>query len=414
MPVSPQPDPPPLETIQLADALYDRVVQRGRRLRRERRAFLATAGMSFVLLAAAVPVALVNDNAAQVATTNRPPSTRPTPTTTTTTAFDYRFSDDAKTATTLAPVPVVAGTTATTARRGAAPRATPTTRRSAPATTRPPSNPPPTSPPATPTPVVPPSPPASACAGTAPAPAPPGGRTVAFVRDGDIWATSPDGARNLTNSGGVTELAPAWSPDGGRVTFERDGGIFTMVASGVTPPSELTPPGSGDSAPAWSMDGARIAFVRGGDIWVVAANGGTPDRAIGEGLADGLGSPTWSPNSCELAFTWRSDVVRARSDGTGLTRVRSNAAEPNWGRTGRLAVSALNGSTREVWLVNPDGANFGRLTLGGARAPSWSADGTAVAFAAPARANPGIYTQQADGGGLQRVTTEAGDTDPAW
>lgn len=409
----PQPDPPPLETIQMADALYDRVVQRGRRLRRERRAFLATAGMSFVLLAAAVPVALVNDDGAQVATTNRPPSTRPTPTTTTTTAFDYRFTDDPGTATTLAPVPVVAGTTATTARRGAAPRATPTTRRSAPATTRAPSTSAPASPTTTPSTVVPPSPSPTACEGTAPSPAPPGGRGVAFVRGGDIWATGADGPRNLTNTAAVTEGAPAWSPDGSRVAFERDGGIFTMVASGVTPPSELTPPGSGDSDPAWSPDGGRIAFVRGGDVWVVAANSGTPDRAVGEDLADGLGSPTWSPNGCELAFTWRGGVVRSRTDGTGLANVRTNAVEPSWGPTGRLAVSALSGNTREVWLVNPDGGNFERLTIGGARGPSWSADGTAVAFAAPTRPNPGIYTQAA-GGDPQRVTTEANDSNPAW
>jgi Tol biopolymer transport system component len=262
--------------------------------------------------------------------------------------------------------------------------------------------------------VVPPSPPPSACEGTAPLA--PVDRQVAFVRGGDIWAASADGgtAANLTNTSGATEQAPAWSPDGSRVAFERDGGIFTMVASGVTPPSELTPPGSGDSAPAWSMDGGRIAFVRGGDIWVVAANGGTPDLAVGASLADPLGSPTWSPDACQLAFTWRGGVVRARTDGTGLANVHTDAVEPSWGRSGRLAVSALNRTTREVWLVNPDGANFDRLTLGGGRMPSWSASGTAVAFAASTRANPGIYTQQADGGGLRRVTTDASDTDPAW
>ena len=99
------PEPPPLQDIQSADALYTRVISRGRRLRRERRAFVLTAGMSLLLLAAAIPVALINDDPAQLATTGRPTTTQPT----TTTTFRYTLepNPNAVTTTTETAAPVV-------------------------------------------------------------------------------------------------------------------------------------------------------------------------------------------------------------------------------------------------------------------------------------------------------------------
>ena len=403
------PEPPPLQSIETADALYTRVLARGRRLRRERRAFLATAAMSFVLLAAAVPVALTNDDGSQVATTDRTRPTR-TSTTSTTATPQYEYDFDDATTTTLAPVPVVEGTavTPTTQRRSPITTRRPTSPTSTPPSTRPPTT---VAPATTTTTAVPSSPPATPCE-----PSPSLVVThpqIAFVRAGDIHVVNADGSGTpvtVRSSEGI-DRAPTLSPLGDRIAFQAPEGIAVVDVTGAN--FQLRTSVAGDSAPAWSPDGAVIAFVRGGNIYTVPADGGPATKVLD--LADPLGFPSFSPDSCRLAFTWRGGVLQARRDGTGIRSVRSNASEPDWGPDGRLAVTAVGGSRDEVFLVQPDGSGFDQVTLGGASDPSWSGEGDAIAFEAPNRdGGPGIYTQRADKTGLTRVTTEAGDSDPAW
>lgn len=403
------PDPPPLQSIETADALYTRVLDRGRRLRRERRAFLATAAMSFVLLAAAVPVALTNDDGSQVATTDR---TRPTSrASTSTTVAEPVFNFPETTTTVLAP-PIVQGVTATTARR-----TTGTTQRSRAATTTTPTTAKPTattSPSTTTSTVVPISSPPSRCTATSPA-APTARGRVLFVRNRDIHTadltTEPPTVVNLTQSG-ATESSPAWAPDGTRFVFVRDGALWTMAVS--DPPGSagepLTAAGSGDSAPAWSWDGGTIAFVRGGNIWLVPSTGTAPTQAID--VPDNLGSPTWSPDSCRLAYTWRGKVLVSRTDGTGMFVVRDQGGEPSWSSTNRLAISAIVGQTHDIFVGAPAAnAAFTRVTTGGGTNPSWNGDGDKIAF----QRNGDIYAIDAGGGGLDDVSTDpADDTAPAW
>jgi Tol biopolymer transport system component len=234
---------------------------------------------------------------------------------------------------------------------------------------------------------------------------------IAFVRDAEIWTVPADGGTPTQLTSGGPNRAPAWSPAGDSIVFQSPGGIaIVQVGTGAITP--LTN-GSGDAEPAWSPDGAWVAFVRGGDIYRVPAGGGDVDRVID--VAQPVGSPTWSPNSCHLAFAWNNNVLRARSsDGSGIVNVRSGAAEPNWGPDNRLAVSAITGGTREVHLVNPDGSGFTRLTVGGGLDPSWAGAGGAVVFEAPTRPEPGIFRENANGSGLARVTDRATDADPAW
>ena len=400
----PSVEPPPLRSMESADALYSRVITRGRRLRRERRAFVLTAGMCLLLLAAAIPVALTNDDPAQLATTGPTTTRRPT---TTTTADQGTLADpNASTTTsseTTAPVAVegatatTARTTRTTARRSSTTARPPTTKQAGPAPTPAPSS---TS---TSTTVIPASQPASPCAGSEPVLVDHG---LAFVRGGNVWMVPPTGGEpiQLTTTGDASK--PAWSPDGTQLVFVRPGGLFktTPAAGAPVTPVTATP---GDTDPAWSPDGGRIAFVRGGDIFVMPANGSTAaSRVRNEDAA--LGSPTWSPNSCDLAFTWKTWVLKARSDGTGVTGVGNGMREPSWASIDRLAVTAADG----IRLVNPNGTGEVRLSgTSGGQVPSWRADGSAVAY----RAGDGIRTVPASGGAPVPVPgTVAGDTDPAW
>jgi tricorn protease len=73
--------------------------------------------------------------------------------------------------------------------------------------------------------------------------------------------------RNLTNSPGVNERSPAWSPDGTRIAYFSDESgeyalhIASQDASGDVQKIDLGTPGSFFYNPRWSPDSKKIAYV---------------------------------------------------------------------------------------------------------------------------------------------------------
>ena len=96
----------------------------------------------------------------------------------------------------------------------------------------------------------------------------PDGRTIAFVRDGDLYSVRPDGSglRQLT-SGTVLDSAPIVSPDGKRVVFERRASVdaaadlyaVRVLGGGL---HGLTSGPDDDHQADFSPDGRAIVFVR--------------------------------------------------------------------------------------------------------------------------------------------------------
>jgi dipeptidyl aminopeptidase/acylaminoacyl peptidase len=94
------------------------------------------------------------------------------------------------------------------------------------------------------------------------------GRTIAFVRGGDLYSIRPDGSgqRRLT-SGADADSAPIVSPDGKRVVFERRasaGGsadLYSVRALGGSLHA-LTSGAASDHQADFSPDGRAIVFVR--------------------------------------------------------------------------------------------------------------------------------------------------------
>ena len=81
----------------------------------------------------------------------------------------------------------------------------------------------------------------------------------------------------------LTGSSPAWSPDGGRIAFLRDGNLFAAPV-GDPDAAPLTDGLEGVRAPAWSPDGATVAVMASAsgspnvwqDVWLVPAAGGEP------------------------------------------------------------------------------------------------------------------------------------------
>src|SRR6266581_6769590 len=91
-----------------------------------------------------------------------------------------------------------------------------------------------------------------------------------------------------------------WAPDGKRVAFARQNGIWLMNSDGSG--KHLLIPGG--SCPAWSPDGKRIAFVRGAndlaDTFVMSADGTNQHRLTADGVYNN--DPASSPDGKRIAY----------------------------------------------------------------------------------------------------------------
>ena len=93
---------------------------------------------------------------------------------------------------------------------------------------------------------------------------------------------------------------PALSPSGKRAIFEARGEIFTVPAEKGDARNLTASPGAADRAPAWSPDGSRVSWFsdESGEYRLVIADQRGGDRRVIE-LADPtfFYTPVWSPDS---------------------------------------------------------------------------------------------------------------------
>jgi Tol biopolymer transport system component len=93
-----------------------------------------------------------------------------------------------------------------------------------------------------------------------------------------------------------------------------------------------------DTAPAWSPQGTRIAFNRGADVWLMSSSGANRHRIASAAL-----SPTWSPNGNRLAVV-RTRALWTLSDSGGqVRRLTSPPAScrdsmPDWSPLGTVVL----------------------------------------------------------------------------
>src|SRR5262249_27637917 len=90
----------------------------------------------------------------------------------------------------------------------------------------------------------------------------------------DLYLLDPvTGALQRQTDDPGSEVSPSFSPDGKRVLyFSSSMGLRLQVLDLATGKETVLPP-LGVTGAAWSPDGARIAFIRNGQIWIMAADG---------------------------------------------------------------------------------------------------------------------------------------------
>lgn len=230
----------------------------------------------------------------------------------------------------------------------------------------------------------------------------PDGQKIAFDRDGRIRVISVDGQGEIELGPGYS---PSWSPDGLQIAFSRDGirvmnvdgsGERLLVAPGFRKDT-YDPWDMGVAMPRWSPAGGpaggRIAFVHLGEgdwepqqIYIVDMDGSRPRTLSGTPLFRNAESdPSWSPDGSRVVFWsyWYGITTVDANDGSRRAIPAempgvAYSAQPAWSPDEKLLTYTRDQS---VWIVATQGGTA-RLLVPRAFHASWSPVANRIAFVA--------------------------------
>ncbi len=141
----------------------------------------------------------------------------------------------------------------------------------------------------------------------------PTGARAVFEAHGEIFTVPAEkgDTRNLTQTPGVAERDPSWSPDGKTIAYFSDASgeyqLFLHDQTGFKPPTviDLGPAPSYFYSPTWSPDSKHIVYTdKHLHLWVVDVPAGKP-VLVDTGIYGSFGpsfSAAWSPDSKWIAY----------------------------------------------------------------------------------------------------------------
>lgn len=276
----------------------------------------------------------------------------------------------------------------------------------------------------------------------------PDGERIAFVASWSgahrIWVADSLGhnTRQVTTAESevVSHVAPAWSPDAGKIVFQsiektkHDIRVVDLETGAMT---SLTDDLFKDVDPVWSPEGDEVFFSspRGGgmNLWRIAvdrdgAPAGEP-RQITTGAGQDL-NVALAPSGHRAAFAilsqnadlWRVPVTPDSGIATGppeaviaTTREESRGAWSPDGR--RIAFNSDRGGEMNLWLHSLDDGVTQQLTSGpgGDYQARWSPDGRKLVFFSSRSGNIDIWAVDVETGQLEQLTSDpAIDVNPAY
>jgi len=173
---------------------------------------------------------------------------------------------------------------------------------------------------------------------------------------------------------------PALSPHADRLVYvvrrndqDSDAGSTTLWIREGTGESRPLTHGTTDAAPAWSPDGATLAFQRDGQVWLLPIGGGEPHQLTS--LQLGAGAPAWSPDGSTILFVAPIDAIGAGDNAPIVSEgIDYQVDGMGFVRDTRMQLHTVDISSRTVR----------QLTEGDEHVASaaWSPDGESIAFTA--------------------------------
>jgi Tol biopolymer transport system component len=189
--------------------------------------------------------------------------------------------------------------------------------------------------------------------------------------------------------------------------------------------------------PLSGSGGGVIAFQsdrdRQDEIYVMNADGSDQRLLISNKWAlDSM--PAWSPDGRQIAFASRDRgrdfeicVVRVTDDlqaieGEASRHLTGNDYDdlhPTWSADGtKIAFFSKRDNYTDIYVMNVDGTDERQLTDNSAndKDPAWSPDGTQIAFISDRNGERHLYVMDADGSSAQLLTDASypWNDDPAW
>jgi Tol biopolymer transport system component len=250
-----------------------------------------------------------------------------------------------------------------------------------------------------------------------------------FVMNADA-----SGQAQLT-SGSASSAFPAWSHDKRYILFHRstpsENTIYIMDAVGERNGGRIFPVASngGDSGVDWAPNDSMIVFSgtigTTDGLWIVAVNPdsgevGTPTLV----RAGPSAAPAWSPDGTKVAFvSYPGPTIKVLDLATGAESFGVGGYGPSFSPDGSMIAFSAPGPVTttkggkttttwyyEVFVANADGTGIQQLTtlqtdLVGF--PKWSADATQIAFRNKVSGVNYVYKLTLGSGALTRLTQGA-------
>ena len=251
-------------------------------------------------------------------------------------------------------------------------------------------------------------------------------------------------SKSITKLTNIESSYPYWSPDGTKIVYQSNrtddnSEIYIMDVDGKNA-VRLTYSEGFDENPIWSPDGKSILYATNRDgnheIYIMDVNGENQRNLSNHPAYDG--HPNFSPDGTKIIFnssrimtpnhsvdssftrTSNIELYEMNLDGSEVTRITNY---PSWDTYPdispdgtkiafrRRTVSVIMGKeigNSEVFIANRDGSQAYNISNHPEHDgwPSWSPDGTKIAFASERerKQNWQIYTINIDGSELTRLT----------
>ena len=224
---------------------------------------------------------------------------------------------------------------------------------------------------------------------------------------------------------------PSIIPDFGGGSSEEGKIVFTCYVNQIDQICIMNADGSGRRQltnfqatafyPSLSPDGQTVYFSsrQSGtfEIYSIDINGNNLQR-----LTNGIGTlyaPELSPDGSKIVFTNHGNGIWVmNADGSDPRAITfKDDIDPTWSPDGSMIAFASNRSgTRQLYVANANGNNVNQVTdlnnMGGRS--TWSPDGKRLAFYRGPAGDRDIYTINISGSGLDRLTNGGDNLGPSW